>query len=205
MGRLLMAAGAVAFSAGAAFAGTTSEITERTASPAPVMLAQKSDGLTAEEGVPDARALSSEAVQGAGGNAPANPNWVVNCTNQTGGVMACSMTQTLIIRETGQRLLSLVVRKTPGDPNAAMMITMPHGLFLPAGVQIAIDDSAAVEHTIQTCDREGCYVGLPVTGDLLQALRDGERLTVTFQNMRKETLNVPATLADFEQSWSHMN
>ena len=204
MRRLLMAAGAVAFSAAAAFAGTTSEITERPASPTPVMLAQKSDGLT-EESVPDARALSSEAVQGAGGNAPANPNWVVNCTNQAGGVMACSMTQTLIIRETGQRLLSLVVRKTPGDPNAAMMITMPHGLFLPAGVQLAIDDGAAIEHTIQTCDRDGCYVGLPVTGDLLQALRGGERLTVTFQNMRKETLNVPATLADFEQSWSHMN
>jgi hypothetical protein len=64
------------------------------------------------------------------------------------------------------------------------------GLFLPAGIQLGVDDHATQNVPVQRCDANGCYAGLPVDASLLAALKAGKALPLTMRNMAQE----PVTL-----------
>ena len=64
------------------------------------------------------------------------------------------MTQGLIAKNTGQRVLSVAIAKTPAGAYSATL-SLPHGLNLPEGVQVWIDDFAAEMRTIDRPDGEG--------------------------------------------------
>jgi invasion protein IalB len=62
-----------------------------------------------------------------------------------------------------------------------------HALFLAAGTTIQIDQGKLESLQVQTCDDRGCYAGAPVTKDMLAILQKAEKLTVTFQDLKKQT------------------
>ena len=121
--------------------------------------------------------------------------WHVRC-NDSGSGMRCRASQTIALRKSRKRLLAVRVTR-PSDAKAAMMIHLPHGLFLPAGVSWQVDDAARGELTVQTCDKRGCYAGMPLSAQRLEALKRGARLTLSFQNLEKRTVRVPVSLKGF--------
>ena len=121
--------------------------------------------------------------------------WHVRC-NDSGSGMRCRASQTIALRKSRKRLLAVRVTR-PSDAKAAMMMHLPHGLFLPAGVSWQVDDAARGELTVQTCDKRGCYAGMALSAQRLEALKRGARLTLSFQNLEKRTVRVPVSLKGF--------
>lgn len=113
----------------------------------------------------------------------------------------CVMSQIVIVPQSRQVLLRLEVR-VPGDnsgPN--MMLQLPHGIYLPNGLQVAIDEAAWQEAEVQTCDNNGCYAGVDLDAESLSRLQKGTRMTVSFQSLAREVVTVPVDLNGFTEAF----
>jgi invasion protein IalB len=116
----------------------------------------------------------------------------------------CQVEQRVVISTTGQLLIDMTVRLPTGTTAPVMFIHTPFGLFLPAGLQLTVDGAQLASLPLQTCDGAGCYAGSSVTPQLLNAMRHGTTLTVTFQNLQKKNIDVPVSLLGFGQAYSRI-
>ena len=149
----------------------------------------------AKEAVKDPKAAAAP-------QAPQIP-WIVNCASVT-GQMACEAVQTLTIQKTGQLLLSVSVRMPPGSKTGAMMLHLPHGMFLPDGVALAIDGASGPKQAVQMCDQKGCYVGMPIEETFLKGLQTGKTLSVSFKSLEKKEITVPISLSGFKEAYAKL-
>lgn len=125
---------------------------------------------------------------------------MVNCASVT-GQMACEAVQTLTIQKTGQLLLSVSVRMPPGSKTGAMMLHLPHGMFLPDGIVLAIDGAPGHKQAVQMCDQKGCYVGMPLDEPFLKSLQTGKTLSISFKSLEKSDITVPISLSGFKEAY----
>jgi invasion protein IalB len=131
------------------------------------------------------------------------PAWTVQCANPGAGLQ-CKALQTILMAETRQLLLAVSVNKSAEGKNGAMLLHLPHGLFNPAGVTMAVDDAPAETLQIQTCDANGCYAGTPITPDKLAAMTKGTKLNVTFEDLKRQKITVPLPLKGFEDAYKKL-
>lgn len=114
------------------------------------------------------------------------------------------MEQTAVLTKTGQLVASMTVRVPSATNKPVMMIQTPVGLYLPAGIAVRIDDAAPVRLVVQTCDTKGCYAGEQISPQLLDAMKTGKRLSIIFQNLEKNDISVPMTLAQFAEAYQRI-
>ncbi|MBN9051533.1 MAG: invasion associated locus B family protein [Rhizobiales bacterium] len=146
--------------------------------------------------------VASAAPGSAQAAAPVAAAWRSHCNSasrQT--VPECMVEQTAILGKTGQMLASVSVRVPPSGSQPVMMVQVPVGLFLPAGINVRIDEQPPLQLVIQTCDLKGCYAGSPVSADMLKAMKAGKQLGVEFQNLSKQAITVPLTLTQFAEAY----
>jgi invasion protein IalB len=135
-------------------------------------------------------------------NTPPPPGWAARCGSASRDApLECAIEQSAVLPRTGQ-LVILVNIRVPADTHTpSALIQLPLGLNLPGGAKLQVDDGAATDLQIQTCEARGCYAGTAIAPDLLAAMKSGKQLKVSFQNLNKETLTVPLPLADFAAAY----
>ena len=135
-------------------------------------------------------------------NTPPPPGWVARCGSASRDApLECAIEQSAVLPRTGQ-LVILVNIRVPADTHTpSALIQLPLGLNLPGGAKLQVDDGAATDLQIQTCEARGCYAGTTIAPDLLAAMKSGKQLKISFQNLNKETLTVPLPLADFAAAY----
>ena len=131
------------------------------------------------------------------------PSWAVGCTAaERSAALTCAVEQRVFVANTGQFVGSVSVR-VPGDTKGPVMtITTPLGLFLPAGVSIAVDEDAAQTLQVQTCDARGCYAESPLSDNLLSRMFKGKKLNVGFQDLSKQPINLALSLTGFSDAFA---
>ena len=134
--------------------------------------------------------------------APAQPGWAARCSSGSRDApLECAIEQNAILTKTGQ-LVVLVNIRVPGDTRTPIaLVQLPLGLNLQAGAKLQVDDGKSIELPIQTCENRGCYASIPVSPEMLHALRSGKQLKVQFQDLAKETIAIPMTLTDFTAAY----
>ena len=144
---------------------------------------------------PAAQPSGTEAPKPAG-------NWSSRCVSESrGGQTECVVEQNAVITNTGQLVASVTVRLPAGATEPVMMVQVPVGLFVPAGITLQIDSAKAETLPIQTCDLKGCFAAQPLTADRLNAMKGGKRLTVAFQNLGRQTISIPFVLETFADAY----
>jgi invasion protein IalB len=134
--------------------------------------------------------------------APA-PTWTVNCTGSGAQeALTCSMSQYLIVKESGQRVLTAIVLKRDGK--TLLNLGLPHGLNLPKGVAMWIDDGQRTSYPILTADPKGSYATVELTSDLLEALRKGTTMHVMVTSFRGDEIVLQLTLAGFTAGYAKL-
>ena len=132
--------------------------------------------------------------------------WSSQCVSVArGGDADCSMEQRLVVQETGQLVIVVSVRVPHAPRTPAMLVQLPLGLFLPAGIQLGIDDRATQNLPVQRCDANGCYAGLAVDAALLAALKAGKALRLTMRNMAQEPVTFEVPLAGFSAAFERID
>jgi invasion protein IalB len=130
-------------------------------------------------------------------------DWRVRCgRTQPNQPEVCAAFVEVLLQNTGQRLLNYTVVVVPGQPVPIATLTLPLGLFLPAGAQIAVDGQNPLAAPLQTCVPEGCQVTMNLDQAILPRLQNGKQMNVTFVDNTDERkgISVSVSLAGFAQA-----
>lgn len=149
------------------------------------------------KGQPQVPAPAPSATPG-----PAQPGWVARCSSPSRDApLECAMEQSAVLTKTGQ-LVALVNIRVPGDTRAPVaLVQLPLGLNLQAGAKLQVDEGKSLDLPVQTCENRGCYASVPISPDMLNAMRAGKQLKVVFQDLAKETIAIPLSLVDFTATY----
>ena len=125
-----------------------------------------------------ARADDAAPVVVTGDDTIAQP-WAVNCTSSgDASVLSCVMSQVLLAKQTGQRVGGVSLFRPQPGAAAEMRVSLPHGISLPDGVDVGIDDGQQTKHVIAVADQNGSYSQFNVGADLIAALEGGTSLVI---------------------------
>lgn len=153
----------------------------------------------------NAQEQEEDAPQAEGAEQPEEDRipWDTSCVQATRqDEPNCEMSQLVIVPQSRQVLLRMEI-EVPGDGSGTrLVLQLPHGMYLPAGLTLAIDDKAWQETDVQTCDGNGCYAGLAIDDEALRRLREGEQMTVTFQQLSRQPVSVPVDLNGFSEAYA---
>lgn len=131
--------------------------------------------------------------------------WRVNCTKAADGKSSdCQMSRSMVLADSKQLLSRFTVNLFASSPNLSFLLQLPHGIYLPEGVSLSIDDLEPRTEPVQTCDPAGCYVGLGADRAFLTALQRGSILKVSFQNIGRNTVVINFPLDEFTTAYANM-
>lgn len=146
-----------------------------------------------------ALAVCSAAVSGQ--EATKFGNWTAKCEETKGDVQGgCFIYQNLVLRQGGQRVLQFAVGFVADTEEPIALLSLPLGISLPPGVSIRIGDGDPTQVIVERCEPNGCRAGLKLKKALMQQMREGKQLTVTFHDARRHPIEVPLSLDGFEAS-----
>jgi invasion protein IalB len=153
-------------------------------------------------------AASPTTVQGTEGlqelpklKSQTNPAWISRCVSESRkSPVMCSIEQTLVLANTNQTVASVSVQTQSDTKEQTMTIRVPVGIYLPAGLNVQIDDSKPLLATLQTCDGQGCYADMQLNSDTVAALKRGKQLSLIIENLAKTKITLPLPLDTFAQA-----
>lgn len=130
-------------------------------------------------------------------------NWVVSCSNVANpGVLACGASQSVVLSDTGARLVTVEVVKTGNQ--VILTLVLPLGLLLSQGAGLSVDGALLDTLPIRTCEAQGCFSQTALSEDTLNSLRTGDSLVVTVSNTEGNTLDFTLPLDGFAGSYAIM-
>lgn len=142
---------------------------------------------------------AEEPVIGGDAAAPAQGTgdaWASRCVSGTRqGPLECTLSQRAVTKQ-GQ-LVGSVTIQLPAGAAPVMIVSVPLGIFLGAGITYAIDANPPKALELQTCDRTACYAETGLPAELITAMQGGQKLNITFQNMQKQPVTLPMSLIGF--------
>jgi invasion protein IalB len=144
------------------------------------------------------KGAAPEAAPATTENQPSGPVWASRCASdgrQSG--LDCTLEQSIFEAKSRQLLMQVVVRVPPDTRKPVLIIQLPLGLFLPAGVTLKFDDGKPGRYDVQTCDQKGCILQVPVSNEMLQEMAKSKQMAVSFQNLSKQDIGVPVSLNGF--------
>jgi invasion protein IalB len=122
------------------------------------------------------------------------PNWIVSC-NQTRPGLECRAGQSLFLKRTRQRVLSVAVRMPADTKKPNFLMQLPLGVYLPAGATLQIGKEEVKTLPYTSCDQGGCIAEYAVTDAELASIAKGADITISAQgsiSRKPFTLTVPA-------------
>lgn len=168
------------------------------------LLAAMQSTVAAQTATPTGPRPAGEAQAEAPAEAAPAQSWTVNCSSQgAGGDLVCAMSQTLIAKNTGQRVVSAAVFRSP-QGGYAMRFSLPHGIMLPAGIEVWIDEGQRSKHEIATADQNGSYSTMPVNDATAGALRAGQILNLLVKAASGDEIIFQLSLKGFTQAFAKL-
>lgn len=99
--------------------------------------------------------------------------------------------------DNGAFLASIALQEVVGEPRRQLIIAVPLGMALQAGLLVRVDQDRAVPAKFGTCLQNGCFAGIDVGSDLLASMKKGQNLLVTVRNAQGIALDLTVPLANF--------
>jgi invasion protein IalB len=136
---------------------------------------------------------------------PAGPAWAVNCRSTAKQKeLECGVSQTLIIKKSGQVLTRVTFRIAADTKKPEVIVQLPLGVLLAAGATFQVDENVPQALSFRTCGKNGCVANSPVTPEVLATLRRGKQLTIGFQDLKEKPITVPLSLNGFAEAYDKM-
>lgn len=149
-----------------------------------------------------AGALAQEADPASSKTATRITGWGVQCMSPSrSGVMNCKAEQQLLLADTNQLFVKITVSVNGESKKPSMVVQLPVGLHLPAGVKLQFDDNEAETHPVETCDGQACYVLIADAARVIVSMKGGNDLKVMFKNMNRDDIETTVPLSGFSDAF----
>jgi invasion protein IalB len=189
--------------------GTPHVFAQQTQQPEPAQQAQQPAPAPQQQPPPAPQQQPTPQQPAPQGQAPAEgalterqfKDWTVRCGHQTKeGPEVCEMQQQQTDKE-GRTVMAVAVGKVPGTSDLGLLVMLPLGILLPAGVTLQIDAGAETPLQVDRCERQGCRIEMLLKPDLLTRLKAGSQAKVFFEAFdpqgERRRLGVPISLLGF--------
>jgi invasion protein IalB len=101
----------------------------------------------------------------------------------------------------GRTVMAVAVGRVPGSSDLGLLVMLPLGILLPAGVTLQIDGGAEMPLQVDRCERQGCRIEMLLKPELLTRLKSGSQAKVFFEAFdpqgERRRLGVPISLLGF--------
>lgn len=124
-------------------------------------------------------------------------NWRVVCPAPKNAALHCHMEQDSIETKTGQQISSVSIGTDKDKP--VVLITVPLGVALPAGVDVSFGGDKATKVPYRTCTAAGCIAEINLDAKLqanFDGAKDGKAVFV-FPTADAKPVTVPISLKGF--------
>lgn len=101
--------------------------------------------------------------------------------------------------DNGAFLASIAMQEVVGESRRQLIVAVPLGMALQAGLLLRVDQERAVPAKFGTCLQNGCFSGIDVGTDLLASMKKGQNLLVTVRNAQGIALDLTVPLANFDK------
>jgi invasion protein IalB len=131
-------------------------------------------------------------------------DWTVNCEapKPPATKQRCFILQNILVKDSRQPILLIAVGLLGDNRRPAAVLTVPLGVFLPAGLTLTVPDAAPVLMVFETCTPKGCRAALALAGDVLAGMRKGGKAQITLMDGRRRQINLPVSLKGFDAGFS---
>lgn len=127
-------------------------------------------------------------------------SWLLSCED---GRPPCYISQSIQLKETGQRILRVVTGHLGPEGRPILHLTVPLGIYLPLGVALRVDEGPQRKAEVQTCTADGCEATLLLDTELLTALTEGKLTQVAFLDaVTRRQITVAVPMAGFRQAYT---
>jgi invasion protein IalB len=103
---------------------------------------------------------------------------------------------------TGRVLVSAAIRQVEGKDTRSLMVMVPLGMALPAGVQAKVDDNEAIKLNYTLCHVGGCTAETEATDEIIEQFRNGEQVVVAAMNLAGKPIGFPVPLSGFTKAYA---
>lgn len=127
-------------------------------------------------------------------------DWTARCETDPANAAnrQCVIVQTVQENETQQNIMSFVVAFPPNQDQGRVVVVLPLGADLRAGIDLKVDGGAATHLDFGVCLRDGCQATLPLDAATLDSFKRGTKGEVTFRYLpRQKTLTLPLSFSGF--------
>lgn len=126
--------------------------------------------------------------------------WVKICQRLEGQEREGCITSQDVRAENGAFLVSMAVQEVQGENRRQLIVVVPLGMALQAGLLVRVDRERALPAKFGTCLQNGCFAGIDLGNDFLQQLRRGQNAFVTVRNAQGLALDLTLPLARLAQA-----
>jgi len=131
--------------------------------------------------------------------------WVKVCgkDEQSANIQVCIVKYEELDPSTGSVFLSAAVRTVEGESGQQLIINVSNAytLIIPAGLRARIDEGEPISMQFGICLPTSCQAQMALTGEMLQKLLSGKKLTVAAANAQKSMVFL-VPLLGFHKSWT---
>jgi invasion protein IalB len=103
---------------------------------------------------------------------------------------------------TGRVLVSAAIRQVEGKDKRSLMVMVPLGMALPAGVQAKVDENEPIKLKYTLCHVGGCTAEAEATEEVIEQFRNGEKLVVAAMNLSGKPIGFPVPLSGFTKAYA---
>jgi invasion protein IalB len=147
---------------------------------------------------------ANQPVKISAGNDNPQP-WAVSCNSQPGSdAMVCTMTQALLERQSGRRVVSATIFRARPDAAAQMRLNLPHGILLQEGVDVSVDFAPPAKAPITVADQNGSYATVELSSNLIVALQGGAFLNLGVKAANGEPVEFQLSLKGFTAAFAKL-
>src|SRR5699024_2842996 len=127
-------------------------------------------------------------------------DWEVRCPKSDAS-LPCEMTQLVQNPDNDQPIMRVVMgypAETNGKP--AMILLLPLGVRLDAGVKLAVDGHQVDHFPFQVCFEQGCQTAFQLEDSVLNRMKNGNKATVSVVDPSGDPLTLDISLLGFTAS-----
>lgn len=131
-------------------------------------------------------------------------DWTVGCETPAadGAPARCFIFQNILVKESRQQILLMAIGLLGENKQPAAILTVPLGVYLPAGLTLTVPNAKPVRIVIEACLPKGCRGAVALNDELLDALRKGDKAHVALMDARRRQINLPISLKGFTKGFA---
>lgn len=127
-------------------------------------------------------------------------DWGYKCESPQGSdSKLCFIFQRISSKEGDKRIADATIAYLPKVEKPVMVITLPLGVFLPAGIKMQVDEAKddAVRAPFVQCIQDGCQARIQLENKMVTKMKGGKKMIVAFLTPQQKQLAFPISLSGF--------